>query len=450
MDWRTRSLLKDNFCSSPWLHIRVAPDGHFWPCRWAWDGISEDEKFHVRDFTIQEFFQQSTLMQGIRIQMLNGERPDMCKVCHQESSMGKVSGRQRQLLKSGIIEKDFNKSFCSTKHFIDFKHSYQSNGHTLRYPTDLQIDLGNTCNSSCIMCRPMWSSKVQNDHAKLNKVEPDIFPIPDKFRNWTQDQESVEHFVSGLEQIGPDLKYVHFLGGETLYMQAFWDITERMAEIGFPNTTVGTTTNCTIYDPRIEQLVKKFKTINLGLSIESITPLNNYVRYPADIDTVMSNIEKYIALRENHNLHLSLRITPNVLSIYHMDQLLDWMIENNIMAESCNILSDPAELRTELLPVDLRTTVLQKLNGVVNRHGLQKSSTPVINRRRQENNMQVINDIVFEYIDFIENYQEPDNIIKCRKNLVKYLTAYENMRGNNILEYLPEYEKFLRSHGYSR
>ena len=91
----------------------------------------------------------------------------------------------------------------------------------------------------------MWSSKVQVDHARLHEVEPDIFPVPDKFRNWTQDTQSVNHFVAGLEQIGTDLKYVHFLGGETLYMKAFWDITERMAEIGFPNTTIGTTTTGT-------------------------------------------------------------------------------------------------------------------------------------------------------------------------------------------------------------
>ena len=412
--------------------------------------MSEDNKFHVKDYSIQEFAQNSELMKTIRTQMLNGEQPDMCKTCHYEQAQGKVSGRQRQLLKSGIHESNFDKTFCNSQHFPWFEQSHEHQGETDYYPTDLQIDLGNTCNSSCIMCRPMWSSKVQVDHAQLNKVEPTIFPVPDTFRNWTQDSKSVNSFVRGLAHIGSNLKYVHFLGGETLYMKAFWDITERMAEIGFPNTTIGTTTNCTIYNPRIEQLVKKFKTINLGLSIESVTPLNNYIRYPADINTVMSNIKKYIELRKDHDIHLSLRITPNVLSIYHMDQLVDWMIEHDIMAESCNILTDPKELRTELLPVDLRTTVLQKLNGLVNRHGLQKSHTPVINRRKQENNIQVINDIVFEYIDFIENYQEPDNVIECRKNLVKYLTAYENMRDNNILEYLPEYEKFLRSHGYQR
>ena len=197
-------------------------------------------------------------------------------------------------------------------------------------------------------------------------------------------------------------------------------------------------------------MIKKFKTVNLGLSIESVTPLNNYIRWPADIEVVKNNIKKYIELRKDNNLHLSLRITPNVLSIYHLDQLIDWMIENDIMAESCNIMSDPAQLRTELLSDELRQHVLRKLNSVVLKHGLQRSKTAMINRRIQERSQEAITNVVFEYIDFIENYKQPDNIIEQRKNLVKYLSAYENMRDNNILEYLPEYEKFLRSHGYQR
>ena len=450
MDWRIRSLLKDNFCSSPWIHVRVAPSGHYWPCRWAWSGVDATKLYHVSEYSVTEYM-QSAIMNNIRSTMLKGQKPDMCDVCHYESSMGKVSGRQRQLLKSGIVESQFDKTLCNSKHFKHFEHSHHNAGATTRYPTDLQIDLGNTCNSSCIMCQSRYSSKVTQDRIKLHQVEPEVFEKPEVIKNWSDNPALVNKFVQGLEQIGPDLKYIHFLGGETLYMKAFYEICNRMIDLGIAkNTTMGTTTNCTIYDERIESIIKQFGTVNMGLSIESITSLNDYVRYPAKIDVIKSNIAKYMSLREDHNLHLSLRITPSVLSIYHLDQLIDWMVENDIMAESCNILSDPASLKMELMPEDIRTDVLRKLNGVVNRHGMVKSDTPMINRRVQERNMQVITDVVFEYIDFIENYKQPDNIIKHRKNLVKYLTAYENMRNNNILEYLPEYEKFLRGYGYQR
>ena len=444
-------MLKDNFCSSPWYHVKLASDGNFWPCRWAWTGVDVSEKlYHVSEYTLTEFL-QSDRMNAIRSDMLEGKKLDMCETCNYEQNLGKVSGRQRQLLKSGITEKNFTNTFCNSKHFDWFTQSHNTQGQTTRYPTDLQIDLGNTCNSSCIMCKPIWSSRVQQHHEKLHKVEPAIFEKPIVFKNWSDDKQLVEKFVNGLEQIGPDLKYVHFLGGETLYMQAFWDISTRMIDIGLANnTTIGITTNCTLYNSRVESMIKKFKTVNLGLSIESVTPLNDYIRWPAEIEVIKTNIKKYIALREDNDLHLSLRITPNVLSIYHLDQLIDWMIENDIMAESCNILCDPVQLKTELLPDDLRQDVLHKLNSVVNKHGLQRPKTAMINRRIQKRSQEAINNVIFEYIDFVENYKELDNITEQRKNLVKYLSAYENMRDNNILEYLPEYEKFLRSHGYQR
>lgn len=390
-------------------------------------------------------------MNNVRSQMLEGKKLAMCESCHYDQNLGKVSGRQRQLLKSGIHESNFDKTFCNSQHFPWFEQSYEHQGETDYYPTDLQIDLGNTCNSSCIMCKPMWSSRVQQDHAQLHKVDPDVFEQPENYKNWTQDPESVARFVDGLSEIGSNLKYVHFLGGETLYMKAFWDITDRMIETGMAyRTTLGTTTNCTVYNSQVESIIKKFKRVNLGLSIESVTPLNDYVRWPSNIDTVIDNIKKYMALRKDNDLHLSLRITPNVLSIYHLDQLIDFMIENDIMAESCNILTDPPVMKMELIPGDIRSQVLDKLLRTVYKHGFKRSNTPMINRRIQERNMQVINDIVFEYVDFIKNYKEPDNVTEQRKNFVKYISAYENMRNNNILEYLPEYEKFLRSHGYQR
>ena len=133
-----------------------------------------------------------------------------------------------------------------------------------------------------------------------------------------------------------------------------------------------------------------------------------------------------------------------------MDQLIDWMIDNDIMAESCNIMTDPKALRMELMPEDIRSQVLDKLLDTVYKHNMKRLDKPMLNRRIQERNQEVITDITFEYVDFIKNYRQPDNIDEQRRNLVKYLTAYENMRNNNILEYLPEYEEFLRSNGYQR
>ena len=124
------------------------------------------------------------------------------------------------------------------------------------------------------------------------------------------------------------------------------------------------------------------------------------------------------------------------------------MIENHVIAESCNILSDPSCLRIELLPNSIRQEVIDKLNKVIDEYGLVESDTVIINRRREDLIDPVISAVVFEYRNFLKNYVEPADIEIQRYNLVKFIRAFESLRNNTILSYLPEYEEFLRRYGY--
>jgi len=85
---------------------------------------------------------------------------------------------------------------------------------------------------------------------------------------------------------------------------------------------------------------------------------------------------------------------------------------------------------------------------LVDRYNLQRSENIIINRRVPETVDSVIGEVVFEYVDFLTNYKEPDDIEESRNELIKYIHAYESIHNNKILDYLPEYEEFLRSYGY--
>lgn len=437
--------LKDNFCSSPWFHLRISPEGNYRPCRWGDYSIGSDH--NVANTSLTEYL-QSDIMTNIRSEMLEGKSPSVCKDCQYEQTTGKVSGRQRQLLKSGIIEADFEKTFCASPHWNRFEYSHLNQGQTNEVPCDFQIDLGNTCNSACIMCPPRYSSRVTEEHKNLHKIEPLIFGDPTRIKNWADNEELVRKFILEITEL-PYIKYIHFLGGETLYMKSFYNICNQLIDKDIAQETImGTTTNCTVYDERIEHVIRNFKAVHLGLSIEAVTPVNDYVRWPSKIDQVLDHVDRFLELRQHHNLFLSLRITPNIFSIYHLDQMLEFMINNQIIAESCNILYEPSCLRMELLPNNLRQQVIGKLNSLVKKYELERPWDKIINRRVPEKINSVISDVIFEYIDFLEKYETPDNIEEDRQNLVKFLNAYESIHNNKILDYLPEYEEFLRSIGY--
>jgi hypothetical protein len=297
------------------------------------------------------------------------------------------------------------------------------------------------------MCNPPSSSRLTVDYDKLINIEPQLFKQYEKFKNWTDDDTLVEKFINELAEI-PNIRYIHFLGGETLYLKSFYTICNRLIERGLSkNIAIGTTTNATVYTPELEYVIRNFKHVHLGLSIETVTSLNDYIRWPSEIDQVLSNIDKFIALKKQADLQLSLRITPNVLSIFHIDSMFEYMIKNKIIAESCNILYNPSCLRMELLPNSLRKQIQAKIQRVIDEFNI-KETDQIINRRREDLVDPVIARVIYEYKNFIDSYQAPNDVEQERYNLVKFIKAFEQLRNNSILTYLPEYEEFLRAYGY--
>jgi len=438
-------MLKDTFCSSPWFHIRINPQGDFVPCRWDFSLTTTNH--NVKNTTLSEYI-NSPVMSTLRLDLLNGNDPSTCQSCRNEDQYGKVSGRQRQLLKSSIILDNFDKTLCASPHWNQFEYSLYNQGLTKNLPVDLQIDLGNTCNSSCIMCYPIYSSRLITDYKKLHKIEPQLFYNPEVIVNWTDDPALVDKFVNELENIST-IEYIHFLGGETLYLKSFYSICNKLIEKGLAkNISIGTTTNCTIYTPELEHIIKNFKHVHLGLSVEAIHPVNDYVRWPSQVDSTVDVMKRFISLREHTDLHLSLRITPSIFTIGHIDTIFDFMIKHSIIAESCNLLQDPSCLRIELLPKDLVDVVLDKINKIIKTYDLSKPTQSLVNRRNDTIRNSVIADVIFEYKHLLETMQEPKDVEQERHNLIKFIKAFESLRNNSILTYLPEYEEFLRSYGY--
>ena len=334
-------------------------------------------------------------MREFRVEFLDGKKPECCKSCYYQEDFNKLNGRHKQLLKSAITIKDFNLSTRTSPHYGYFLHSLENQGLSPYQPVDLQIDLGNLCNSGCIMCHPVASSKLERDYEKLNAVDAELFPKLDRYQSWTKDPVAMENFINSIKQI-KNLGYIHLLGGETLFDPAFYAICDALIAARLSHKIIlGTTTNGTIYNDKIERYSKMFKEFHLGISIETISTLNDYIRYPSEISVVIKNIMKFKKLRdENKRLFVSLRITPNVFTMYEMDQLLRFMWEHDLPAESCNILTDPKHLRIELMPDDIRKETITKIKDLIEELDLKKNQ--ILNARHRDNIKLSIADLCIE------------------------------------------------------
>ena len=305
-------------------------------------------------------------------------------------------------------------------------------------PQDWQIDLGNFCNSACIFCDPASSSRLATEFKSIGIIDQ----VPRA--SWCEDSVKFNTFLDALRS-SADIKYLHFIGGETLITPAFKRILETLIEKNLHKTnTIGFTTNLTVWDQNIVDLLIQFEQVNLGLSIECIHPLNDYVRYGSDIDQTVKIMEQWIAVATESNWLMQLRITPTIFTIWHLDTVYEYAYQHNISVESCNFLNDPAFMRPSVLPLAVRPQVIAKLTAWINKY-ISTATEQIINTRHPDVARQQIIQDAGSYVDYLQN--QPDESFRLTA-LVDYIKLLEANRNNGILRYLPEYEELLRSAGY--
>lgn len=421
--------LKNSFCSSPWLHMRINNAGRYEYCRWRAKEQTTVES--IRSQTPKEYFQQTMI--PIRQQFLQGQMPEECRECSHQEQHGKVSGRQKQLLKVGVRLEQFEKTMLSSPWIPEFSR----NGVTDQLPQDWQIDLGNYCNGGCVFCTPAYSSKLATEHLKLKLI--DRLPPP----NWTDDPVLVQRFIDTLIQ-SPHIQYLHFIGGETVITPAFKTILQALIGAGLNRTaTIGFTTNLSVWRQDIADLLCEFQGVNVGMSVEALKIINDYVRWPVCLPTVFEQMDRWTELGKKHAWLMQFRTTPTCLSVKDLLSVYDYAWSRSIAVESCNFLSEPAQLRPAVLPLQYRKPIVSKMRQWVADH--KNSDQQIVNIRDPNQAQQQIVQDLESYVNYLDNEADQSHRLP---DLVQYLKKLESVRHNSILTYLPEYEELFRSAGY--
>jgi sulfatase maturation enzyme AslB (radical SAM superfamily) len=421
--------IEQTFCSSPWFHMRINNAGCYEYCRWS-SQKNKQSTVSIANVSPDMFFQKN--MSSVRASMISGEKLDGCNECYVMEKHSKVSGRQRQLLKIGVTVDNFVKTMLSSPWV-----SQCSTENIDMLPQDWQIDLGNFCNSACVFCSPDSSSRLATEFKKLkiiNSVPPS---------SWCDDPRLLKKFIDTLKK-SPTLKYLHFIGGETLITPAFSSILRALIESNLHHDiSIGFTTNLTVWNDDICNLLVQFKEVNLGMSIECFDHLNDYVRWPSSIDTVKDLIKKWLNIANRHQWLVQFRTTPSLLTVGKLLSVYDYALDHNIAVESCNFLEKPEFLRISVLPQQYRQPIVDEISQWLAQH---ISAQPQIINTRNPSTVkdQVVQDLA-SYVNYLQN--EIDESYRLPEAM-QYLKLLESNRKNSILQYLPNYEQLFRSAGY--
>lgn len=409
--------------------MRINNAGHYEYCRWA-DKSQRTQTPHIRAVSPQEFFQQH--MTPVRQQLLAGEQPTGCSECSAMEQHNKVSGRQKQLLKVGVRVEQFEKTLVSSP-WVD---TFAADDFD-QLPQDWQIDLGNYCNSACVFCAPHSSSRIAQEYRRIGFIQ-DMPPA-----NWTDDPALVDRFVDTLTQ-SSHIQYLHFIGGETVITPAFKTILRALVQAGLNRTaTIGFTTNLTVWDTDVVDLLKQFHSVNLGMSVETFEIVNDYVRWPSKLPVVLENLDRWQELAGQQGWLLQLRTTPTLLTIGSLLSVYDYAWTRKISIESCNFLTEPSFMRPSVLPLSNRSAIISCMRSWLEQHPV--SGDTVLNTRDPNVSQLQNHQDLQSYVNYLENMPDESNRLP---ELMVFLKRLEVSRGNSILDYLPEYEELFRSAGY--
>jgi hypothetical protein len=418
--------------------MRITNSGTYEPCRWmikdSGSRVNVDRGIH--SVTPLTYFQ--THMSELRTALLAGQAPKICSDCHVMEQHGKPSGRQRQLLKIGIQHEYFEKGLAGSPLRSAFDYSNNNQGATARTVTDWQIDLGNYCNGACVFCNPESSSSLATEFKQIGLI--DQTPPP----SWCDDPELLDQFIMDLTS-SPDLQYLHFLGGETVITPGFKKILSALVDADLAKKiTIGFTTNLTVWSDTVVELLTQFQQVNLGMSIETLTAVNDYVRYPSRQARTRQLLDQWVALGQQHKWLIQLRITPTCLTVHELSTVYDYAWQHNISVESCNFLDNPKFFRIGVLPQKQREQACENLRAWLHTHPVEHSNQ-IINTRDPNLARRQIAQDAESYLHYLESAADESSRLP---DLVAYLKRLEASRGNSIVTYLPQYEDLFRSAGY--
>jgi organic radical activating enzyme len=267
------------YCVLPFTSVRIEDTKNvnsigFRPCCFY-----RDE--NLPSFTNIDDYLNSDFLKNLQQHLLTEEElPPGCHLCQSTESKNQLSVRQLK-----------NKFF---QNLILEQTKIQ----------ELDIFPSNTCNLTCIMCQPKFSSSVAAEHKKLGWVT-EIYNF-----------DETDLILDSLEKLS-NLQYIHIAGGEFFYSKHCLKILNAIKKAEVPN--VEFITNGTICNNEHISILKEFKNLSLRFSIDGTGDYYEFIRHPASWNEVKTNILNY--KNQLPNAHLELVMVVQPLNIFN---ILDW------------------------------------------------------------------------------------------------------------------------------
>jgi MoaA/NifB/PqqE/SkfB family radical SAM enzyme len=337
----------DKFCVLPWVSLETSPIGTVRPCCLADDEIVDDQgtKFDLNTAQFVEI-QNSQYMKTLRQEFLDGKQPRTCRKCWREERAGRTSKRMHTLDR--------------LKHMLP-EQEWTADAKPLMF---LDLKLGNICNLKCRICGS-WSSstfateelsQLRGDEQKKSSYHYQML----RAGAWPRENQS---FWKEIDQVVDQIRYIEFTGGEPFMIQEHFDMLQGLVDRGIAGQIeIHYNTNGTQWPEAASEIWRHFKTVEIAFSIDDIGPRFEYQRTNAIWSEVIENILKFKKLRELHsNIQLQCCSTVNIFNVFYLDQLAQWIVEQEFDFVYWNMMHDAWYFSIATLPDEVKVKCVEHL-----------------------------------------------------------------------------------------
>lgn len=338
-----------------------------------------DHRLNLKDHAPNVWWQSDYLDQ-VRQSFLHDRRHPGCQQCWTDEDSGFDSMRTRTAKEYKIL------------------------GIEAYAPTvmNAEIQLGNLCNLTCIMCNEYESSAILAENKKLG-----INTIQQSDIDWN---EKSYHNVQQILALAP--RVLNLRGGEPVYNKAILSILENLPADQRSRTMIHLTTNATVWNDRWAGVLAKFRQVRMMISVDATESVYEYIRFPAKWTELQTNVSHIKTLP---NVRIVVNSVVQNLNIMHLGKLIEWCRDNDLYL-IFDRLKSPKWLAPTNLPPDLRGQAI---------HDLKTLSFLPSELHLQKFIESCIHELSHEPFD-----------IECWQHFLDHISMRERLRGNDHRSFL--------------
>lgn len=407
--------MKNTICAIPWVHLNIIPRGKVYPCC-----MTSEHRTYAGDLntqTIEEIW-NSDYLRNIRMQMINGEEPNMCKRCFESEKSSNFSTR-------------INHNRYFAKKLEEIPNITDANGYVehvdLRY---WDFRFSNLCNYKCRTCGPEFSSSWIPDAKEMGWVS---YNESKKVLNIESVDENRN--VDFLKKYVDTVEKVYFAGGEPLLMDEHWQILDMLDEKQRYDVVITYNTNLSVLKYKNKNVIdywKKWgKRVWLWPSIDEIDERAELIRSGTNWKVVEENLK----LVSQIGIHCKPGLTISNMNVHRIPEII-WRLvdigainehDENYQNFSFNIVEYNPQFHVSSLPNHTREKIKEKLEKFISDY-----------------NSKFNVDIKHKFLHLFWHLDKPFNQENL-SNFKLYTKKLDHIRNENLVEVIPELRDILNA-----